>query len=112
MAIYQTDERGNCVYVSDSLCRLFDLTRERALNVGWMDRIHPEDRDRVAKQRENAIGPVQTFSVRYRIVVRDEIRWVEAFSTALVRDGRFAGRSGYVREVKGPRSDVRSKAAR
>ena len=102
MAIYQTDAAGNCIYVSDKLCELFDLPREHMLRSGWMDRVHPEDREHVAQQRVYAISPVKTFSVTYRIIARGQEKRVEAFSTAQMAGDRFIGRSGVVREVQDP----------
>jgi PAS domain S-box-containing protein len=102
MAVYRTDAEGHCVYVSDKLCELFGLTREQLLSTGWMDRIHPEDRERLERQRTNAIGPLKTFSVRYRVIVDGRTKWVEAFSTALMEGDRFVGRSGTVREIPEP----------
>jgi len=100
MAIYQTDAEGNCFYVSDKLCQLFDLPREHMLHVGWIDRVHPEDRAHVTQQRVHAISPVKTFSLTYRIIVRGHAKRVEAFSTAQFAGDRFIGRSGVVREVQ------------
>ena len=100
MAIYQTDAQGNCIYVSDKLCQLFDLPREHMLHTGWMDRVHPEDREHVAQHRLYAIGPVKTFSLTYRIIVHGQTKRVEAFSTAQMAGDRLIGRSGVVREVQ------------
>jgi PAS domain S-box-containing protein len=101
-ALYQCDVQGKCTYVNDKLCELFDITKEQALNMGWMDRIHPEDRERVTLRRSEALAPVSTFHLRYRIMVRGTVKWVHAFSTALMQGGIFAGRSGILIEVEGP----------
>ncbi len=47
--VYQTDPNGDCVYVNDAWLRMAGMSFEQAMGKGWVNAVHPEDRD--------AIGP-------------------------------------------------------
>lgn len=99
VGIYQSDAQGLCVYVNAALCELFGLTAKEAMGVGWMERVHPDDRDRVMAARKTAISPLPVFYLDYRIVIGDKTLWVAAFSTALMDGGTFRGRIGTITDI-------------
>lgn len=101
--IYRTDEHGRCVYVSQSLCELFELSADEAMEVGWLRRVHPSDRARVTAAREKAISSLPSFYLAYRLQLSGgRTIWVSAFSTAIMEDGQFKGRSGLVTVIPTP----------
>jgi len=51
VAIYQSDAKGRCIYVNSALCELFEMSEQEALGLGWLGRVHPDDRERVAGAR-------------------------------------------------------------
>ncbi len=99
VGIYRTDALGRCTFVSKPLCELFEISEEEALNLGWLHRIHPQDRRRVMNSREKAISPIPAFYLEYRIQLSTRTIWVSAFSTAIMDGQEFKGRSGIVREI-------------
>jgi PAS domain S-box-containing protein len=99
VALYQTDAQGRCVYVNTALCELFGLSEKEALGVGWLDRVHPEDRDRVSAARQYATSTIPVFHIEYRIHQNGKTRWLAAFSTALMEGGTFAGRIGTITDI-------------
>ena len=99
VAIYQTDSQGRCVYVNAALCELFGMSEKDALGVGWLDRVHPEDRDRVSAARQYATSTIPVFHIEYRVHHNGSTRWVAAFSTALMEGGTFAGRIGTITDI-------------
>lgn len=99
VAIYQADDQGRCVYVNSVLCDLFEISEKEALDVGWIDRVHPDDRERVRSARQRAISPVPVFHLDYRLVLSKGTIWVAAFSTALMSDGVFKGRIGTITDI-------------
>jgi len=99
VAIYQTDAQGRCVYVNSALCELFGLSEQEALGDGWLNRIHPEDRDRVSAARQYATSPIPVFHIEYRIYHAGSTRWVAAFSTALMEGSTFKGRVGTITDI-------------
>lgn len=102
LGMYRTDAGGRCVWVNSRLCEIFELESEEILALGWTRRIHPDDLARVQQSRANAIGPVSTFQIDYRIELPVAgTRWISAFSTALMNGAEFAGRIGIVRDITG-----------
>jgi len=107
VGIYRTDAGGRCVWVNSRLCELFELEAEEFLALGWTKRIHQDDLARVQQSRAQAIGPLSTFEIDYRIEVPVKgTRWISAFSTALMTSGEFAGRIGIVRDITAIRRDA------
>jgi PAS domain S-box-containing protein len=102
--MYRTEAGGRCVWVNTRLCEIFELEREEILELGWTQRIHKDDLERVQQARARAIGPLQIFQIDYRIEVPVAgTRSISAFSTALMTTGKFAGRIGIVRDITGSR---------
>ena len=99
VGIYQSDAQGQCVYVNTTLCELFGLTAKEAMGVGWMYRVHPDDRQRVLAARKNAVSTIPVFYLDYRIVVGGKTLWIAAFSTALMEGGTFKGRIGTITDI-------------
>jgi PAS domain S-box-containing protein len=99
VGIYQSDAQGQCVYVNTALCELFGLSAKEAMGLGWMDRIHPDDRQRVLAARQTAVSPIPMFYLDYRIVVGGKTLWIAAFSTALMESGIFRGRIGTITDI-------------
>lgn len=104
LGMYRTDASGRCVWVNSRLCEIFELESEEILALGWTRRIHQDDVERVQQARTQAIGPLSTFQIDYRIELPVAgTRWVSAFSTALMKGDEFTGRIGIVRDVTGRR---------
>ena len=99
VAIYQTDAEGRCIYVNNALCEMFGLSEKEALGVGWLDKVHPGDRERVSGARRFAVSAIPVFHIEYRIQVEGKTRWLAAFSTALMDGGTFKGRIGTITDI-------------
>jgi len=99
VAIYQSDQKGRCIYVNSVLCQLFEISEEQALNNGWLDKVHPQDRPRLMAARTHAMSGVPVFHVDYRLRLAERTIWVAAFSTALMEGALFKGRIGTVTDV-------------
>jgi len=99
VAIYQSDATGQCVYVNAALCELFEVTEQEALGLGWFNRVHPEDRERVAAGRRHAASAIPVFYLDYRIQLATRTIWVAAFSTALMEGSTFKGRIGTITDI-------------
>ena len=99
VAIYQSDAEGRCVYVNAALCELFGMSEKEAMGLGWMDRIHPDDRDRVEAARRHAASAIPVFHLDYRLQLAGKTIWVAAFSTALMEGSKFLGRIGTVTDI-------------
>jgi len=47
VGIFHTDRDGHCVYVNERWKSLTGLSTEQALNEGWAEALHPDDREKV-----------------------------------------------------------------
>ena len=99
VAIYQSDAQGRCVYVNSALCELFEMSEREVLGLGWLDRVHPDDRERVAAARRHAVSAIPVFYLQYRIRLAAGTIWVAAFSTALMDGATFKGRIGTITDI-------------
>ncbi|MDR3727331.1 MAG: EAL domain-containing protein [Terracidiphilus sp.] len=68
------DTQGRTTEVSPRWEKMTGLTAEQALGSGWMDALHPEDRERVKRVMKHAIDSAQPTDVEYR-VRRSEGGW-------------------------------------
>ncbi len=77
-------------------CALTGMAPEQCHDEGWLDAVHPNDRDRVRAAYRTAIADATVYNVDYRVMESDgRYGWVNARSTP-VRDA-----SGVVREWQG-----------
>ena len=77
-------------------CGLTGMLAENCSGQGWLDAVHPNDRDRVRSAYRAALASNGVFNVDYRVMTRDGVyRWFNARS-APVRDP-----SGAIREWQG-----------
>ncbi|MBD2325723.1 PAS domain S-box protein [Alkalinema sp. FACHB-956] len=53
VAIYRFDSPLNCVYVNERWSEITGRPRESALGQGWIDGLHPDDRDQLLETWEN-----------------------------------------------------------
>jgi len=85
--------------VNSALCELFEMSEREALGLGWLDRVHPDDRERVAAARRHAASAIPVFYFQYRIRLAARTIWVAAFSTALMDGATFKGRIGTITDI-------------
>jgi PAS domain S-box-containing protein len=85
--------------VNAVLCELFEVSEKEALGLGWLERVHPDDRPRVEAARPHAASAVPVFHLDYRLQTSRGTIWVAAFSTALMEGGKFKGRIGIITDI-------------
>ena len=77
VGIFRTDARGECVYVNERWCEIAGVSAERALGQGWVQGIHPEDRERVFAAWSASVREQRPFALEYRFRRPDGIlTWV------------------------------------
>jgi PAS domain S-box-containing protein len=77
-------------------CGLTGMLPEHCSGQGWLDAVHPNDRDRVRAAYRAALAKDETYNVDYRVLTQEGVyRWFNARS-APVRDA-----SGAIREWQG-----------
>jgi PAS domain S-box-containing protein len=96
-----TDPDGNCTFLSRGWYEFTGQRDEDGLGFGWIDAIHPEDRDAASTAFLAANANAEEFSLEHRILhVDGSYRWVidsgrPRFSAA----GRFLGFVGNVLDI-------------
>ena len=84
VGIFRTDASGHFIYVNDHWCQIAGLTSEASAGEGWIQSIHPEDRQRVTSQWYQSVQENRSFQLEYRLQRPDDGRltWVYGQSAA------------------------------
>ncbi|MBZ5539852.1 MAG: PAS domain S-box protein [Acidobacteriia bacterium] len=101
VGIIRMDAKGHLLYANDRIVEMVGRPREEGLGSGWLESVHPEDRERVANiwpRVAESRGILQDTS-RY-VNSRGEIGWVDAYLKALfAEDGALEGFIVMLQEV-------------
>ena len=92
---------GVCDFISRQWVDYTGRPAESQLDYGWLDSVHPDERDRVVNAWRAAVKREDAYDIEYRIVRADgEIRWI--------RDKAFPIRnaSGEIYRVVGVAQDI------
>ena len=98
--IYALDLQGRLLYANDRLVELTGLSHDQLTGAGWLDMIHPDERERVI----NESGPQaieRRLTTEFRIVRPDgAVRWVRTRASELRgSSGEHAGFVGSLEDV-------------
>jgi PAS domain S-box-containing protein len=90
-----------CIYVNRPWLDFTGRTIEQELGSGWVDPIHPEDRERSFDLYAEAFDSRHSFTMEYRLLRHDgEYRWVlDSGVPRFDNDGSFAGYIGSAVDV-------------
>lgn len=66
VGIFRIDTAGNCVAVNDRWSELTGISAGEALGRGWINAVHPLDRERVAKEWERSSSSPRGFTSEFR----------------------------------------------
>jgi len=90
--IWVSGPDGKCVYVNRPWLEFTGRALEEALDHGWSDGIHPDDRDRVLDVYARAFTAIEPFELEYRLRRRDGgYRWVLDKGVPVIVDGELNG---------------------
>jgi diguanylate cyclase (GGDEF)-like protein/PAS domain S-box-containing protein len=111
--IYALDLKGRLLYANDRLVELTGLSQEQLAGTGWLNMVHPDERERVIRES----GPSaleRRLTTEFRIVRPDgELRWMRTRASPLHgRGGEHAGFVGSLEDVTHEVEAVRELAAR
>jgi PAS domain S-box-containing protein len=101
VGLFETDVRGACTFVNQQLCLLAGRGAEHALGWGWLDAVHPADRDGLLAAWNEAVRSGGELEHEYRLLhPSGQTTWVMA--RAVVRRdaaGRALGHLGAVIDI-------------
>jgi PAS domain S-box-containing protein len=102
VGIFYTDASGDCLYVNDRWCQISGMASHEALGKGWLQGIHPDDRERVFAEWYQAAQQQLPFKSEYRFqgINCDRISWV--FGQAVAQ----MGENGEVKNYVGTITDI------
>lgn len=100
VGVFRTDANGMCTYVNERWCQIAGIDADTASGHGWMGSLHPEDRDRVLDDWNQAIEDGREFAGEFRFVHSDgRVTWVMGQARTERADGRIAGYVGTITDI-------------
>ncbi|MGB7344073.1 MAG: ATP-binding protein, partial [Pirellulaceae bacterium] len=100
VGIFVSDMAGGVTYFNRLLERMTGLSTQAASDSGWTDALHPDDRDRVVKQWEQAARECTQYQTWGRFLHSDDSTIdFEVVADPIERDGQLVGFVGAVEDV-------------
>jgi diguanylate cyclase (GGDEF)-like protein/PAS domain S-box-containing protein len=99
--IFETDADGRCRFVNRRWQAYAGLAAEAALGSGWVDAIHPADREYLVAEWQAAVAARREFAVEFRFLRPDGTTMWAAGQASPIRaaDGLVTGYIGTVTDV-------------
>lgn len=77
VGIFRCDAQGKCLYVNDRWHEMTGLTKAAAMGFGWLEAIHPDDRERIMQEWAESIRENRPFRAEYQFMCAEgRITWV------------------------------------
>ncbi|ACK72926.1 signal transduction histidine kinase [Gloeothece citriformis PCC 7424] len=77
VGIFRTDVEGHCSYVNERWGEITGLSRQDAMGMGWLIRVHSDDRERITRQWYRSTQTHIPFRSEYRFQHKDgTLIWV------------------------------------
>jgi len=97
VGIFDWHIQSDTFYSDARFAEMFSVAPEKGVSgttlSDYIDGIHPEDRDRIAKLIEHTIASGETFAQEYRLLKRDgTVRWIEARGECLYDENGIPAR--------------------
>jgi two-component system cell cycle sensor histidine kinase/response regulator CckA len=101
VGIFQTDARGNCIYVNKRWCEMAGLSSEQALRMVWVDAVHPRDRSAISWAWVKMTRSGDEFEQEFRFYTpAGKTTWVFGHAAALKSDsGEYMGYIGTITDI-------------
>jgi PAS domain S-box-containing protein len=100
VGIFRTDASGYTTYVNPKWCEFSGLEAERALGYGWLDAVHPLDRESLKEGWGIQLVSDNSIETEYRFLKPDgEITWVIGRSVPEKVDGKINGYIGTLTDI-------------
>jgi PAS domain S-box-containing protein len=99
--IWVTEPDGRCSFLNRAWFEFTGQSHRDALGFGWLEAVHPEDRDIARRILRPTASQQETFRIEYRIRHHDgEWRWaIDAAAPSYAADGAFLGCIGSIIDI-------------
>lgn len=101
VGIFLTDINGFCTYTNPSCQKIYGLEETDMIGEGWIQAIHPDDRERVVTDWYKTSSAGQEYHDEFRIITSSGIeRWIYAHSSPMRLDnGNLTGHVGTFEDI-------------
>lgn len=101
VGIFLADAEGRCLYANPRLLAIAGLTVEEILKQGWLQSVHPGDREWVGADWSACARRGQECSQQYRFQTAEGIvRWIQARTSPMCSDqGQLIGHVGTIEDI-------------
>ena len=101
VGVFQTDIDGQCIYVNERWCEIAGQTPQQALGTGWLNSLHPEDRDNVLDNWNRMVQSGEKFTREYRFQTLAGITtWVYGHAAPITNEaGEKTGYIGTITDI-------------
>jgi PAS domain S-box-containing protein len=107
--IWSSGRDGLCTYFNKRWLQFTGRTQEESLGEGWVEDVHPEDRNRVLEEYRRAFQAREKFRLEYRLRRQHrEYKWIVDFGSPVFSPGgNFLGYIGSCMDTDTMQNDVR-----
>lgn len=89
VGIFTADVNGRSTFLNQTLLNLLEVKTQAEAEAHWIERIHPEDRDRLLAAWERCQKEHQPLNEPFRLSYPDgRVRWVNARVIPIIEDGK------------------------
>ncbi len=101
VGIFESDAAGRCIYVNPRWSEIVGLSFEEAMGDGWVDAVHPDDKNLVRCQWTDSVDSNQLFKSEHRFLHKDgTIVWVSEYARRTVdSDGEMTCYVGTLMDI-------------
>jgi PAS domain S-box-containing protein len=112
VGVFEADRNGAYTFVNEEWCRIAGVDAEAARGAGWLQALHPEDRERVESAWRKLVAGSAPFRLECRCLRPDgQIGWAYGQAAALFDEsGAVRGYSGTITDISQQKAGERAVA--
>ncbi|MBV7273815.1 PAS domain S-box protein [Clostridium sp. PL3] len=94
--VWKNDTHGNTTYINRNWSEFTGEFQEASLDLGWLNFLHPEDREKCYERHKKSINKRQPYDIEYRMMHKSgEYKWIQSINRPFYDiDGKFDGYIG------------------
>ncbi len=100
VGIFHTNKEGECLFVNKKWTEISGISQKEAAGSGWVQALHPDDREYVFNEWNQASEENRPFKLEYRFQLTDDVHWVIGEAIAEYADnGEIVGYVGTITDI-------------